>query len=520
MSIASQTDSQPTQHLALARKYRPQLFAETMGQEHVLRALQNALDNNRLHHAYLLTGTRGVGKTTIARIFAKSLSCEKGISSQPCNQCTSCTEINMGRYIDLLEIDAASRTKVEDTRDLLDNIQYLPQKGRFKIYLIDEVHMLSGHSFNALLKTLEEPPAHVIFILATTDPQKLPITVLSRCLQFHLKNMSTEQIINQLKIILPKESITYENNALEIIAKAAQGSMRDALSLLDQAISHGQHTVTEKNVTEMLGLIPAEKIAELLNLVHTQDKTSLINTVDKLAELNIDFLNLLDEIIILLQKLAVDAFLNKSPITPAFSPENIQLYYQIALLSKRDLALSPDPKLGFIMCLIRMMVFTPHSSATPPTDRKNTVSPPNKSTDNSPTNIKTPITTTPTANNSSNPWQTIIEKLNLQGITLLLAQNCVLTQKDQEILLTLDESQKALLAPAAQERLEKALKTHFGNACKISIIIGKSENTPAKLAQKTVNDAREKVQQEVLSDPTVQSIMQNFSATIENITEI
>jgi len=505
--------TQNTTHLVLARKYRPQVFSETMGQEHVLRALQNALDNNRLHHAYLFTGTRGVGKTTIARIFAKCLSCEKGVSSTPCNTCTSCTEINTGRYIDLLEIDAASRTKVEDTRDLLDNIQYLPQRGRYKIYLIDEVHMLSGHSFNALLKTLEEPPAHVIFILATTDPQKLPVTVLSRCLQFHLKNMSSEQIINQLKIILPKENITFEDSALELIAKAAQGSMRDALSLLDQAISHSDNNIKEINVTEMLGLVPAHKVVELLKLIQTQDKAGLINTANNLAELNIDFLALLDEIIILLQKLAVDNFLNKNNFEIILKPEDIQLYYQIALLSKRDLPLSPDPKLGFLMALIRMMVFTPGavSTTTPVTKVPEAVQPIH-------TQITQPVHAAPVSHNANNNWQEIINQLNLTGITLLLAQNCVFTKKDNEISLTLDESQKAMLVPAAKERLEKALQVHFGNACIINIIVGKSNDTPAKIAQKTINDAREKVQQEVLSDPTVQSIMQNFSATIEDIT--
>jgi DNA polymerase-3 subunit gamma/tau len=444
---------------------------------------------------------------------------EKGVSSTPCNTCASCTDINSGRYIDLLEIDAASRTKVEDTRDLLDNVQYLPQRGRYKIYLIDEVHMLSGHSFNALLKTLEEPPKHVIFILATTDPQKLPVTVLSRCLQFHLKNMSSEQIIAQLKIVLEKEKISFELNALELIAKAAQGSMRDSLSLLDQAISHGQNSIKEINVTEMLGLVPSHKVLELLKLVHTQDKQTLITTVDNLAALNIDFLALLDEIIISLQKLAVDNFLNKSSSELLLKPEDIQLYYQIALLSKRDLPLSPDPKLGFLMALIRMMVFTPGSQKTnsPPLAQATHTQP----THTKPAQIVQPVQSqaiqTP-ATTSTNNWQTIIEQLNLTGITLLLAQNCVFTQKENEIMLTVDESQKAMLGPAVQERLEKALHAHFGNACKVSIIIGKSNDTPAKQAQKTINDAREKVQQEVLSDPTVQSIMQNFSATIEDIT--
>ncbi|MDX2164618.1 MAG: DNA polymerase III subunit gamma/tau [Gammaproteobacteria bacterium] len=493
-----------TSHIVLARKYRPKSFSETMGQEHVLRALQNALDTNRLHHAYLFTGTRGVGKTTIARIFAKCLSCEKGVSSNPCNTCTSCTEINSGRYIDLLEIDAASRTKVEDTRDLLDNVQYLPQRGRYKIYLIDEVHMLSGHSFNALLKTLEEPPAHVIFILATTDPQKLPVTVLSRCLQFHLKNMSADQITQQLTTILNKENITFENTALELIAKAAQGSMRDALSLLDQAISHGQNAINENNVTEMLGLVPSQKVLELLKLINNQAKESLISAVEKLAELNIDFLALLDEIIILLQKLAVDNFLSKPSSDIAISPEDIQLYYQIALLSKKDLPLSPEPKLGFLMALIRMMVFTPVKSSTKPAA----------------TSAAAPVSATtktvPTA--LIDPWQKLITELNFTGMTLVLAQNCAFSKQDNLITLTVDESQKALVVPAAQERLEKALQTHFGSACQISIIIGKSNDTPAKHTQKALSDAKEKIHNEVISDPTVQSIMQNFSATIEDIT--
>lgn len=495
--------AETTSHIVLARKYRPKSFSETMGQEHVLRALQNALESNRLHHAYLFTGTRGVGKTTIARIFAKCLSCEKGITSNPCNTCSSCTEINSGRYIDLLEIDAASRTKVEDTRDLLDNVQYLPQRGRYKIYLIDEVHMLSGHSFNALLKTLEEPPAHVIFILATTDPQKLPVTVLSRCLQFHLKNMSSDQIVSQLTTILTTENITFEKTALELIAKAAQGSMRDALSLLDQAISHGQNAIRENNVTEMLGLVPAQKVIALLKLVHDQNKEVLISTVDQLAELNIDFLALLDEIIILLQKLAIDNLLNKSPTELTLKPEDIQLYYQIALLSKKDLPLSPNPKLGFLMALIRMMVFIPSKSAKTVAPAATTL---------------TPSKPSPAPVLSADPWQKLIGELNLTGVTLLLAQNCAFLKKDNDVVLTIDESQKALVVPAAKERLEKTLQTHFGSACQISIIIGKSNDTPAKHAQKTLNDAKEKVQQEVLSDPTVQSIMQNFSATIEDIT--
>ena len=489
-------------YLVLARKYRPQTFTEMMGQEHVLRALQNALDNQKLHHAYLFTGTRGVGKTTVARLFAKSLNCEKGISSTPCNQCSSCLEITTGRHVDLLEIDAASRTKVEDTRDLLDNVQYSPQKGRFKIYLIDEVHMLSGHSFNALLKTLEEPPAHVKFLLATTDPQKLPVTVVSRCLQFHLKNMSSEQIIDQLNIILPKENINYEKSALEIIAQSAQGSMRDALSLTDQCIAYCSDNITETAVSALLGLAPSEKILEILSLItqnhNNSQKENLINLVNNLGDQNIDFLELLNNLIIILQKMAIYSdSINNNYNNIIITPETIQLYYQIALIGKKELPLSPDPKLGFLMTVIRMLVFTPKKPENIQTE-----------------NIKSENIKPATPKNTA--WENIIDDLNLSGVSKLLAQNCAFekNEADNTITLTLDETQKALLAPAAQERLITALQHYVGNTCKINFISGKSDHTPAKSEQKAVEAVRQKAQQEILTDPAVQSLMQTFSATL------
>ncbi len=292
-------------HQVLARKYRPQSFTEMVGQEHVLQALVNALDSERLHHAYLFTGTRGVGKTTIARLFAKCLNCEQGVSSKPCLTCSACQEIKAGRFIDLIEVDAASRTKVEDTRDLLDNVQYAPSRGRFKVYLIDEVHMLSGHSFNALLKTLEEPPAHVKFLLATTDAQKLPATVLSRCLQFNLKNMLPDQIVDHLKHVLELENIVFEPPALLPLARAANGSMRDALSLLDQAIAYANGELTATAVHAMLGTVEQTHVIALLNALSAQDAPSLVQHIQTMAEQTSDFASALGDLLGLLHAVAL-----------------------------------------------------------------------------------------------------------------------------------------------------------------------------------------------------------------------
>ncbi|MDP5130832.1 MAG: DNA polymerase III subunit gamma/tau [Paraglaciecola sp.] len=364
----------------LARKWRPNSFAELVGQEHVVSAISNALDNDRLHHAYLFTGTRGVGKTTIARIFSKSLNCELGLSATPCGKCSTCVEIEQGNFIDMLEIDAASRTKVEDTRELLDNVQYRPSRGRYKVYLIDEVHMLSKHSFNALLKTLEEPPPHVKFLLATTDPQKLPVTILSRCLQFNLKALSRSQISQQLAFILQQEHLESESEALNQLARAAQGSMRDALSLTDQAIAQGNGVVSLSIVTDMLGLMDKNVVLKLLNALLQKHSDEVMASVDKMAMQAADFSQVLAELMSLLHQVALTQLVPDAckletisaraiyQIAKGVAPEHIQLLYQIALLGKKDLPHAADARSGLEMTLLRMLAFCPDNISLNPED--------------------------------------------------------------------------------------------------------------------------------------------------------
>ncbi|MDX5333476.1 MAG: DNA polymerase III subunit gamma/tau [Gammaproteobacteria bacterium] len=361
----------------LARKWRPRNFEQMVGQTHVLRALVNALEEGRLHHAYLFTGTRGVGKTTVARVLAKCLNCETGITARPCGECAACREIDEGRFVDLIEVDAASRTKVEDTRELLDNVQYAPTRGRYKIYLIDEVHMLSGHSFNALLKTLEEPPPHVKFLLATTDPQRLPVTILSRCLQFSLKRMPASMIVGHLAHILEQEGIRADSAALDQIAVAADGSMRDALSLLDQAIAFGGGEVRDAEVRDMLGGIAREHVFGLLDAVAGGDGRALIEAVAKVAEQAPDFEGVLDDLISLLHQVALAQVVPEAldsvesdaarlrALAGRLAPEDVQLYYQIALMGRRDLPLNPNPQAGFEMVLLRMQAFRPVMEGAP-----------------------------------------------------------------------------------------------------------------------------------------------------------
>ncbi len=355
----------------LARKWRPRIFREMVGQEHVLQALINALDHNRLHHAYLFTGTRGVGKTTIARILAKCLNCETGVSSEPCGQCAACREIAEGRFVDLIEVDAASRTKVEDTRELLENVQYAPTRGRYKVYLIDEVHMLSSHSFNALLKTLEEPPPHVKFLLATTDPQKLPVTILSRCLQFNLKNMNPERIVQHLKFVLEQELVPFEESALWQLGRSADGSMRDAMSLTDQAIAYGSGKITEAEVRAMLGTLDQGAVYDLVTALASYDGRALLGVVEAMSEQAPDYAGALAELLSVLHRIAIAQALPEAVdnshgdrerilhLAQQFPAEDVQLFYQTALLGRRDLPLSPDARTGFEMVLLRMLAFKP-----------------------------------------------------------------------------------------------------------------------------------------------------------------
>jgi DNA polymerase-3 subunit gamma/tau len=362
----------------LARKWRPRSFREMVGQTHVLKALINALDSQRLHHAYLFTGTRGVGKTTIARIIAKCLNCETGITSSPCGECSVCREIDEGRFVDLIEIDAASRTKVEDTRELLDNVQYAPSRGRFKVYLIDEVHMLSSHSFNALLKTLEEPPPYVKFILATTDPQKLPATILSRCLQFSLKNMTPERVVEHLTHVLTAENVPFEDDALWLLGRAADGSMRDAMSLTDQAIAFGEGKVLATDVRAMLGTLDHGQVYDVLHSLIEGDAKALLEGVRHLAEQGPDWNGVLSEILNVLHRVAIAQALPEGvdnghgdrdrvlALAQALPAEDVQFYYQMGLIGRRDLPLAPDPRGGFEMVLLRMLAFRPADNADAP----------------------------------------------------------------------------------------------------------------------------------------------------------
>lgn len=368
----------------LARKWRPRTFRDLVGQEHVLRALVNALDHDRLHHAYLFTGTRGVGKTTIARILAKCLNCEAGVSSTPCGQCTACVEIAENRFVDLIEVDAASRTKVEDTRELLENVQYAPTRGRYKVYLIDEVHMLSTHSFNALLKTLEEPPPHVKFLLATTDPQRLPVTILSRCLQFNLKNMTPELVTGHLKHVLEAEVVPFEESALWQLGRAADGSMRDALSLTDQAIAFGSGKVTEAEVRAMLGTIDRSAVYDILQALAQGDGKKALDAVAAMAEHAPDFASALADLLSVLHRIAIAQALPEAvdnshgdrdqvlALAQQLPAEDVQLFYQTGLLGRRDLPLAPDPRAGLEMVLLRMLAFKPQGVVDIPAKRLNT----------------------------------------------------------------------------------------------------------------------------------------------------
>lgn len=541
----------------LARKYRPRTFQTMIGQEHVLRALVNTLEQNRLHHAYLFTGTRGVGKTTIARLLAKCLNCEQGVSSNPCNQCNACQEINEGRFVDLLEVDAASRTKVEDTRELLENVQYAPSRGRFKVYLIDEVHMLSGHSFNALLKTLEEPPPHVKFLLATTDPQRLPVTVLSRCLQFNLKNLSPELIQQHLAKILQQENIPFEAPALIQLARAANGSVRDALSLLDQAIAYGDGQLKLADVQTMLGSIEQTYIFQLLKSLSENDAKTLVDEIKQLAEKGVDFTNVLEELLSVLHLIAVtqlvpdsldlthDYYAEITQLAKQISREDIQLYYQIGLIGRRDLPLAPSARSGFEMMMLRMLAFKPtdltQNPAASKTKQNNTLSSLTDShsannalgqklsiklenikqtLDGNNHNIASkPIVIHPAHSTPDNElnWSNIIEQLNLSGFTHALASHCVLkSYTDNIVHLIMDSTQSALRNARQEARLAEALSAYFAKPITLQISNGSSEiMTPAKLLkQQQVEDIKQATQN-LTADPTLNHILQTFDAKIQ-----
>ncbi len=514
----------------LARRWRPRNFQQLVGQEHVVRALVNALNNNRLHHAFLFTGTRGVGKTTIARILAKALNCEQGVSAQPCGECGACQEIDQGRFVDLLEVDAASRTKVEDTRELLENVQYAPTSGRYKVYLIDEVHMLSGHSFNALLKTLEEPPPHVKFLLATTDPQRLPVTVLSRCLQFNLKRLPKALISGQLKTILEKEAIPAEQPALDLIAQAGDGSMRDALSLLDQAIAFAGGHIKCEDAREMLGGIDRDQVLGLLQALATGDASVLLQRVEELDQMAPDYAAVLAELIVLLQRLALIQVVPEVEDEDASDPqilrrlaadlksEDVQLFYQIALIGRRDLPLSPDARGGFEMILLRMLCFQPaRLSSRSPSPPPVAASPPQSSSASKPATPEVAEKPTVSTVRTESDWNSIVGQLGLKGMAQQLALNCVLQEREgSNLRLLLDAKHTGMRTRNAEERLQKALSNYYGEPIRLSIRLIRDEPaTPAREQAQQQEQRRQAAIEAINQDPNVRALCETFDAKVK-----
>lgn len=527
-------------HQVLARKWRPRTFTELAGQEHVLRALVNALDNQRLHHAFLFTGTRGVGKTTIARILAKSLNCDTGVTSKPCGTCSACREIDEGRFVDLIEVDAASRTKVEDTRELLENVQYAPTRGRYKIYLIDEVHMLSNHSFNALLKTLEEPPPHVKFLLATTDPQRLPVTILSRCLQFNLKRLSRELIRDHVTGVLKAEKVATDAAAVALIARAADGSMRDALSLVDQAIAYGGGELREADVRTMLGTIDRSRVFQMLDGLAAADGAAILGCSAELAEQALDFADVLAELISVLHHIAVvqavpdaagddwddrDEIVRLAAVLP---PEDVQLYYQIGLIGRRDLAMVPDARSGFEMALLRMLAFRPGDAAavtparhpgrtpamTPVTASKPAV--PTAPTAPPPAAVVTATRPVARAATGTDEWETIVSQLAVEGLVRELAANCVLKERrDDAIHLVLGASHVHLHNSKYEKRLEQALQQHYNTPLALRVEVGEQQrHTPMQLAAQRNRERQRDAEAAIDSDSNVQALREVFGAKI------
>ena len=524
-------------YLVLARKYRPKLFSEVSGQDHVVKALQNSLTNNKVHHAFLFAGTRGVGKTTIARLLAKALNCETGIVSEPCGQCAICIAIDEGNYLDLIEVDAASQSKVEETRELLENTQYTPTIGRFKIYLIDEVHQLSKHSFNALLKTLEEPPPHVKFLLATTESHKLPITVLSRCMKFNLKKISSELIKSRMKEICDAEKdVDYEDNALTILSKTADGSMRDGLSLLDQALAFEDYSLTANQVELMLGTIDINNIFGLLTSIIDQDPVTLNQGLHDLDDLYPDYKSLLDNMASILQQIAFlqitgskqldsEQEVDKAVIDFAtkIQPEVIQLLYQITITSKRDIDLAPSQREGFAMAILRMFAFTANTDeqsseaqTVPATVKKPRISTTLKKT--SIPNESAPDIEQDELQLNAKNWLREIKKLNLSGALRQLALHCSFKALKQNTLyLTIDSDHGHLLSDQLNQKFNELLINHFASVINVSIeqesesglTLAKKESIKHE-EQLIMNESRSK------SDPILDKVKDLFSATLEN----
>jgi DNA polymerase-3 subunit gamma/tau len=525
----------------LARKWRPRQFRELVGQEHVVRALSNALDNDRLHHAYLFTGTRGVGKTTLARIFAKSLNCEQGVSATPCGECNACRELDDGRFVDLLEVDAASRTKVDQTRELLENVPYAPARGRYKVYLIDEVHMFSDSSFNALLKTLEEPPPHVKFLLATTDPQKVPMTVLSRCLQFGLKRLTPDQISGQLQQILESESLEFDATALPLLAAGADGSMRDGLSLLDQAIAFGGGRIGEEDVRTMLGVVSRDAVTALLAALAEGDAGRLLAAVAALSESGPDYGAILAELLRLLHRIALLQLVPDAPagdepeassvrsLSEKLSPEDVQLFYEIGVQGQRNLPFAPDPRSGLEMILLRMLAFRPDLPASGGPDARNAERTPRPSPKKQAAPSAPPAGTdqpaaaaapvageNPPAGRSLDDWAEVVGQLKLGGIASQLAAHSLLGQwKDGELILNLDPGQQTLCTRVAVERLEAAVAEYLGQPVKLRVeTVVPEQETPAQRHSRERAEQLQRAQDRLASDPLVRAASEKLGGRL------
>ena len=527
----------------LARKWRPRSFEQLVGQTHAVRALVNALDADRMHHAYLFTGTRGVGKTTLARILAKCLNCESGVSSKPCGQCGACEEVDAGRFVDLIEVDAASRSRVDETRELMDNVQFTPARGRYKVYLVDEVHMFSEKSFNALLKTLEEPPPHVKFLLATTDPQKLPVTVLSRCLKFNLKRLPAGEIAGHLERILVEEGVEFEAAAVERVARAAEGSMRDAQSLLDQAIAYGAGTVMEEATRAMLGTVDRSRVVELLDAIAERDAALALEVVDAIASDAADYADVLGDLVNALHRVAVrQAIPDSVEPDPEFAeacarlagrltPEDVQLYYEIGLHGRRDLAIVPDPRLGLEMTVLRMLAFTLDASEAPSPARAETGGAGPTSTPAGPSvarplpaapaaapgtpeaakRFESPVTLTPEG------WRDMVEGLALTGLAGELAANSSLVDATgRRVRFALDSRHASLDAPGARKGLREALEARFGAPVEVEIRLSRAgRETPATERAREATRRRQAAIRGFEEDPRVQSLCAMFDTQVD-----
>ncbi|SFE54589.1 DNA polymerase III subunit gamma/tau [Nitrosomonas sp. Nm166] len=526
-----------SQTQVLARKWRPRNFSELTGQEHVVRALTNAIEQNRLHHAYLLTGTRGVGKTTIARILAKSLNCETGITATPCGACSACLQVDTGSFIDLIELDAASNTQVDHMRDLLENTLYAPTSARYKIYIIDEVHMLSKSAFNAMLKTLEEPPAHVKFVLATTDPQKIPVTVLSRCLQFNLKQIPQAQIAEHLKRILSQEKILYDTSSVQLITRAAQGSMRDALSLLDQAIAFGEGKIEEAAVRDMLGIIDQSYLFDLLETMAQKNGARLLSLADEMEAQCFSFDSALQELAVLLHRIALAQTVPQviSADTPeyariftlakVFTPDDIQLFYQISLHGRSDLNLAPDEYAGFTMTLMRMLTFMPddlsannHLLQAPSAHNKQPTATNiiQSAISEQPLQHISPVSEGVGADSSSFDWPQLIPQLKLTGMAKMLAQHSeARVLSAEKIELCIPDVHKHLLEKKYQDKIQAALDTFFGKPVVLNFSIGSITGLiPVVLQQRAEAEKQAEAIAAIEKDPIVQEVIEQFDAKL------